>query len=282
MAHVYASVADLKDAVRPGGSTALGTTDDAYMLTLLQSVSELLDEKMERSQFGSGFGPRIGTNRYDGASGNVLRLRDDLLSITSITIRLSTAAASTTTLVADTDYYALGDNDVYGQTPYRKILLHRQGVSAFGSGYRVTDIAGTWGYSNSTLAASATASAIGTTTTTSVTVSAGTEFSAGQTLLIDTEQLYVRAVSGTTLTVVRAANGTTAATHGAASAIAIYQYPSDVKDVALRLALRRLRARDAGGDGTDAPMDGGATTPRESEETIIRRGLFGLRLKEMV
>lgn len=282
MPHVYATLADLKNYIRDGGASDLGTTNDTLMLATLESVSETIDARMERSAFGSGFGPRTGTNKYDGNAGNKLRLRDDLLTVTSVTIRGSTAASATQTPVADTDYYLLNADGVYSPGPYRTLLLHLQGISAFGTGYRVTDIAGTWGYQNVTTTATATASAIGTTTTTSVTVSAGTEFSAGQTLLIDSEQLYVSAVSGTTLTVKRGQNGTTAATHSAAAAIAIYQYPSSVRDVCIRLALRRWKARDGGADGMIAGEGIPGAAPREGEETIIRRSLFGLRLKEMV
>lgn len=282
MAHVYASLADLKNTIMDGGASALGTTNDTLLLGTLESVSRVIDEKMERSAFGSGFGPRTGTNKYDGTGGSRLRLRDDVLTATTVTIRSSTASSSTQTPVADTDYYLLNAEGVYSPGPYRTLLLHGQGIAAFGSGFRVTDILGSWGYQDVRVTLTATASAIGTTSTTSATVSAGTEFSAGQTLLIDSEQLYVSAVASTTLTVVRGANGTTAATHGAASAVAKYTYPAEVREVCLRLAMRRWKARDAGADGSDSGVGLPGAPIRENEETIIRRGLTGLRLKEMV
>lgn len=284
MGHVYASLADLKDFIRDGGSAAtggLGTTNDTLLLGVLASVSEAIDDRMERSAFGSGFGPRTGTNKYDGTGGNRLRLRDDLLTVTSITIRDSTASSSEQTPGADTDYYLLNANGGYSPGPYRTLLLHLQGISAFGSGFRVTDIAGTWGYQNVTVTSSATTNEALDASETAVDVTAGTAFSPGQTLLIGSEQMYVSSISSNTLTVVRGANGTTAATHDTLKAIAVYQYPAQVKETCLRLALKRWKARDAGADGTDSALNIPGSV-REGEDTIIRRGLFGLRLKEMV
>lgn len=287
MPHTYASVFDGNNAIIANGASVLANEAAAKVadkLGVLEAVSRLIEEKTERSEFTSGFGPRTGTNRYDGFAGSRLRLRDDLLSVTSITIRGSTAATATTTLVADTDYYLLDANGGYGAAPYRTVLLHRQGVSAFGSGFRVTDIAGTWGYVDERVVSATTvASGLASdATVTTFTTSASPTIYPGNTLRIESEQLYVTAVSGTTATVVRGVNGTTAATHANASAISVYRYPRAVVDTATRLFLRRWKARDAGADGTDGGGDVPGVTPRESEDTIIRRGLFGLRLKEMV
>ena len=282
MSHVYASLGDLKNMITDSGATSLGTTNDTLLLGVLASVSETIDDRMERSGFGSGFGPRTGTNRYNGSGGSTLRLRDDLLTVTSITIRPSTASATTSTPAADTDYYLLDGEDGYGPAPYRKILLHGQGtITAFGSGLRVTDVAGTWGFQNVTVTSSATTSEALDTSETGVDVSSGAAFSPGQTILIDTEQMYISSIATNTLTVVRAANGTTAATHSTSAAIAVYQYPAKVREVCLRLALKRWKARDAGADGTDEGS-GIPGTPREGEDTIIRRSLGLLRLKEMI
>lgn len=287
MAHAYASIADANEFMISNGASLLTSETAASIarkLLLLESVSRVIDARMERSEFGSGFGPRTATNRYDGSGGSVLRLRDDLLSVTSITIRPSTASATTSTPTVDTDYYGLDENGGYG-TPYRKILLHGQGtITAFGSGHRVTDVAGSWGYSDerytsTTTVVSGLASDAAVTT---FVTSASPTISPGHTLFIGTEQLYVTGLSGTTATVVRGANGTTAAVHANSSAIAVYRYPRAVVDVTLRLYLRRWKARDAGADGSDGGGSMPGVTAQEGEDTIIRRGLYGFRLKEMV
>lgn len=288
MPHCYASVAEANDYMLSNGASVFSTENAAIVarkLAALESISRLIDEKMERSAFGSGFGPRIGTNKYDGSGGCELRLRDDLLSVTSITIRPSTASATTSTPTVDTDYYLLDGNDGYGPAPYRKILLHGQGtITRFGSGRRVTDVAGTWGNSNVTIPLTPTVGEAVDTSETDIDVSALTGLSPGITLLLDTEHCYVRVTTDAAtdyVTVVRGANGSTAAAHNSGIAMARYTYPAAVTDLCLRLYLRRWKARDAGADGSDG---GGAmplTSPQEGEDTIIRRTLYGMRLKEM-
>lgn len=289
MAHTYASLADAMNFARDEGASSTGmwaiatSANSARALAVLESCSRRVDEWCGRSAYGSGFGPRTGINRYDGDGGNNLQLRDDLQSVTSITVRQATASATTTTPAANTDYYLRNQRRGYEPAPYREILLHGLGsVTVFGSGFRVTDVSGTWGYANVSATNTATASVIASTSATTITVSSGTEFSPGQTILIDSEQLYITAQSTVTLTVVRGANGTTAATHSAAAATAKYTYDSAVIDTTLRLWLKRWRARDAGANGVDGGGDVGVTQYGESEDTILRRGVGHLRLNVQV
>lgn len=288
--HVYATVGEADDYETSGGAVKFASQSAAVValkLGILESVSRLLDEKCERSDFGSGFGPRIGTNHYDGAGRNYLRLRDDLQSITTLTIRLATRDSGTILPAADTDYFMMNAEGAYEPGPYRKLLLHRYGiVSAFGYGYKVTDIAGVWGLSNVTVPTGITVSsglASDATVTTFTASAAG--LSPGMTLLIGTEQIYVSDIGATpftTTTIVRGCNGTTAAVHPNASTIARYTYPAQAHETTLRIYQRRYRARDAGADGTEEGLNAPGRPQMESEDTIIRRGMHGIRLKEMV
>lgn len=279
MAHVYASVADADDYLLSNGATILASQSAATValkLSILESVSRRIDFVCHRSRFGSGFGPRIGINRYDGDGCNELLLHDDLLSLSAITLYPSTQSATTYTPVVETDYY-LANADGYTGPPYRKFILHGQGSpQALGVGYRVSDFSGTWGHSNVTRTLVPTTTEALDTTETGVDVSATTDLSPGLTLLLDSEQVYVRSIATLTLTVDRAVNGTTAATHLTSLPIARYVYDSRVKDVALRLFTRRWKARDAGADGTDGGGEMPGITTREGEDTIIRRSLSDL------
>lgn len=277
MAHVYASLAQLNDQLRDDGATTFASEAAAIQgrkLGILKAVSRDIDTFCRRSRFGSGFGPRTGTNRYDGDGSSLLRLDDDLLSITSLTIKAS-LGSSGTTYTEETDFIA----HPYDTLPKRR--LYGRGTSGsvtFPRSLRSAEVAGSWGYADDRATATATASAIASTTTTSVTVSAGAEFSPGQTLLIDSEQMYVSAVTGTTLTVERGANGTTAATHAAAAAIGIYQYHPDVHLACLEIAVLRWKLRNAGADGTD----GGGEMPVQrptAEKAILWTRLRGLRFE---
>jgi hypothetical protein len=277
MAHTYATVAEVNDYLTSGGSTKYAAEAAAIValkLSLLEGVSRRIDDVCRRSAFGSGFGPRIGTNYYDGDGTNGLLLKDDLISLSAFTVASVTGGTGVSPVVS-TDYFL---SNVLGYTgpPWRQLILHGQGSPVqFFSGYRTIVCTGTWGYPASTVTLTATYSAIGTAGTTSVAVSAATEFSAGQTLLIDSEQMYLTSLTGTTLTVVRGVNGTTAATH-AGGALAKYVYDARVHDVALRLFMRRWKARDAGADGTSGGLDMPAQQTTEGEKLIIERGLSDL------
>lgn len=275
MAHTYASLADYKAWVDGNGGADFGTANDTSLLLTIEAASRRIDAFCNRSRFGSGFGPRTGTNRYDGDGTGELMLGDDLLTVSSITIYDGTALATYVTPAADTDYYL----EPYDSTPKREIRLHGQGaVTAFTYGRRTVSVVGSWGYAAETVTASATANAIATAVTTSITVSSGTEFSAGMTLLVDSEQLYVTAVSTNTLTVDRGANGTTAATHAGGAAIAWYRYPRDVKDAAIRIAHRRWRAKETGVTGDYGAGDVGGFSNRDTEYAILRDSLGRFRM----
>jgi hypothetical protein len=284
MAHVYATVTEANDYITSGGATkfaaeAAGVV--ALKLSILDSVSRRIDSVCHRSGFGSGFGPRTGVNYYDGDGSNELLLRDDVLSLPTLSVA-SVTGGTPVTATLTTDYF-LANSDGYTGPPWRKVILHQRGsVTLFGSGYRTiaTPAASSWGHQDVTLPTGTTVASglsVGTTATT-FTTSATPLIYPGMTLKIETEQLYLYAMSGTTATVVRGVNGTTAATHADTTAITRYSYDSRVHDVALRLFMRRWKARDAGADGTSGGLDipGQATT--EGEDTIIRRGLSDLML----
>lgn len=277
MSHTYASLPALKDYIRDGGSAGTATTNDARLLAILESSSRAVERYTGRSRFGSGFGPRTGTNRYDIWEGTTrLQLDDDLLSITTATLLDTTAGTSLGTAVADTDYYLRGFGDY--SSPYREFILHGAGaITSLGVGYRVASFEGSWGYQDVQVSAgtAGTASA----TATAITITGGAIY-AGQTFLWESEQLYVTAsTGGTALTVKRAQNGTTAAIHPTA-AVTVYQYPSEVEDATLQVALRRWKARDAGVDGS---FQGGglpSQTPTfaASESSILMRSVGHLKV----
>jgi len=279
VSHTYATVAEANDYLTSGGSTKFATESAAIValkLSILESVSRRIDYVCHRSEYGSGFGPRIGTNLYDGDGSNMLFLRDDLLAVSAFTVGTQTGDASPVSPVVSTDYF-LANSNGYTGPPWRKIILHGEGTPLiYGSGYRTVSVAGTWGYTDVTVPLTPTVAEAVDISETAIDVSALTGISPGATLLCGTEQLYVRSVSGTTLTVVRGANGSTAAAHDTASALSTYSYDARVHDTCLRLFMRRWKSRDAGADGTDAGADIGTVQTREGEDTIIRRTLSDL------
>ncbi len=282
MSHTYATVSEANDYLLAGGSTTFATetaVQVALKLGVLEAVSRRIDNVTHRSAFGSGFGPRIGTNYYDGDGTGELLLHDDLLSLSAFTVAPATAGTGVSPVV-NTDYF-LANPGGYTGPPWRKLILHGIGSpTSFASGYRTIVCTGTWGYGNVTVTSTTTMASgfSASTTATTFTTSATPLIVPGMTLLVGTEQMYLTALSGTTATVVRGVNGTTAAVHADASAIAYYTYDARVHEVALRLFMRRWKAREAGADGTEAGMDMPSLPMREGEDTIIRRGLSDLLL----
>ena len=92
---------------------------------------------------------------------------------------------------------------------------------------------------------------------TTLTATDGAKFAVGQTVLIDSEQLFISAISTNDLTVERGANGTTATAHDDASDISIYRYPRPVVEACAALAEQLWKRKDAAapttlsGIGTD-------------------------------
>lgn len=276
--HTYTPLGDFNDFLRDTGSTTFAS-ESALIIgrkrAMLEAVSRMMDAWCERSIRGrSGFGPRIGTNRYGPVGGLNLYLRDDLLTITSVTT-YDTPGGTGTTLTDETDLYAHTGDD-WDTTPYRELTIHEASSAAWGSATRGNHVNGKWGYqdvrriSTTTVASGLASDAAATTFVTS----ASPTIQIGHTILIGTEQIYVTGLSGTTATVERGVNGTTAAVHANGSAIEVYAYPTSIAETHSRIALRRWKARDAGADGSDGGGDVSSTVPREGEDLILRRGIW--------
>lgn len=280
MSHTYASVARLKDYIKDSGSATtggLGTANDGTLLGILEAASRSVDKYCDRSQFGSDFGPRTGTNKYDGRNETGIDLNDDLLALTSVTLLDRANGASIGSVTVNTDY-VLRDRAGHNTTPYRELVLHGEGsVTNVGYGYQVSALAGSWGYQDVRVAAGTAGTVTASITTVSIT---GATVYAGQTILLDSEQMYVTAsTGGTALTVTRAANGTTAAVHAADSAVTTYTYPSEVVDATLQISLRRWKARDAGADGSygGGQLPGQTPAFAASEMSILHRTVGHLK-----
>lgn len=277
MAHTYASVDEWKRSLVSGGAS-YGTTDDAELLSTLESVSRSIDEFCARTWPDhpmSGFGPRIGTNRYDGAGESSIEFDDDLLSITTLTLLDSTNGTAIGTAAENTDYFLRP----YDRSPYRSLEFHGEGsITAVGSGRRISSVAGKWGYQDIRVVSASLLNEALDISETGVDVDAGTDFALGQTLLVESEQMYVTGITTNTLTVVRGANGTTAATHANDSAVSIYQYPASVVRACILATSRRRRMSEAGLTGE---MGGGGLpvqVQRDTERSIFAAIIWQFKL----
>ena len=128
---------------------------------------------------------------------------------------------------------------------YTKIRLRPQGTkTTLPLGERTIEIVGKWGYREFTEASGSLVTDAGgiSATVVTVNVTAGTDFAIGQTLLVESEQLLVTNIAANALTVVRALNGTTGATHALNTAISIIRWPAPVER-AVTITVARIYAR---------------------------------------
>lgn len=204
-------------ATLEGIRLALGssTADAAYLKSLIDRASIWLEQATGRT-----FVPVTRSSLYDcpGDLAGDLVLYDDLLAVVSLTDADGAWAGSEYLLYPlnsgrKSRIRPVGRSWAYDSTPYGAITLN-----------------GRWGYTEQTEATGATlAAAITTTTATTFTVNDGSLIETGWALLVDSEQFFVSAVSGATVTVTRGNNGTTAATHSNAAPVSRYVPHADAQ-----------------------------------------------------
>jgi hypothetical protein len=218
--HTYASSDDLRDYLA-GTSFSSGWTSDAGSIRrILEASSRRIDLYCE----GGTFGPLTETRYYDIGYGS-------LVQSPQYAVLAGTDAIATTVSLANV------------------IPLNEDTSNTLDAGQQTLSILGSWGYTADTLSVT-TADAIGSTTATSISVTSATDLGPAQTILIDSEQLYITAISGNTLTVQRGVNGTTAATHSGGAGLTRYDYPELVVQACLDIAKLTFRNRDLGAVGS--------------------------------
>ena len=262
--NTYLDLTTLKDI-----KTGLNITSsdyDARLLDLVEAVSRSIDEYCSRvfyvslaTKYYSGVaddsisrldpwgGPIIQTRGGGALSRESARLwltdGDDLLSVTSLTMDTDGDRTYETTLDSATDYRLWP----YNETPKIRVdldIVNGQ-LASWGYGDARVKITGKWGYQENLITLVPTMGVLASSGVTATT-SASTGLAIGQTWLIDAEQVYVTAGSGTSWTITRGVNGTTAASHLAASVMYLYRYPGQVMTATMIQTSRIWKRKDDG------------------------------------
>jgi hypothetical protein len=241
---LYGDLTKLKDdslLKDPAG----GSGDDTEMFQLLLACSDWVDRYCNRH-----FYSRTQSLKFDGPGGDrplglsqERLLIPDLVALTSLKADENQDGTFEVTW-ASTDYwlepYNAEPTQPWGE-PYTAIRARSKGTKQkFLEGEQIYEVTGRWGYrehkedSGSDVNEGATFSA----TDTTLTVTLGTDFAIGQTIMVDNEQLLVTNISGNNLTVVRGLNGTTAASHANGGDIFILRWPAAVERACLMQAAR--------------------------------------------
>ena len=241
MPNAYAGLNTLKSG---GVLDISGTTFDSRLLAVLEDVSRWIDLYCSRH-----FHVLVTTRTFDGNGGTELIL-PDLISVTTLKTDDNKDRTFETTW-GSSDFLLYPQNaeptKSWGR-PYTRVVVDVESgsKSAIPTGMRMVQIDGKWGYREDLATSS---SSVGgnsmNASATSFGVQDGTQFSPGQTILIDAEQMYITSITGDNLTVVRAINGTTAASHAASATIQVYQYPAGIVEACTIQVARLWKRKDS-------------------------------------
>ena len=243
MPNAYGDLTILKSS---GVLNITGTGYDTRLRGLLEAVSRLIDQYCNRH-----FYVLESSRKFDGDGGTELVVQD-LISVTSLKTDDNKDRTFETTW-ATTDYLLYPPNAEptkrWGRA-YNRVLVDVEAGNedVFTAGMQTVQIEGTWGYRDLTedSGADINEGATFSATDTTLTVTDGSKFAVGETILIETEQLYITAVSTNDLTVTRGVNGSTAASHADSTDISIYRYPEPVAEACLMQTSRLWKRKDSG------------------------------------
>ena len=257
-----------------------GNAADPFLLSLIREASADID-----GAAGRKFAPYVTTQTYDTPWGGVWDQNteslvrrvvnnrslpidtDDLLAVTTLTNGDGTVITAA--------QYLLYPANVYPKNEIRLKVssgLAWQPDSA-GDREQVISVVGVFGYhedypNSAWLGAGTLAGHIGSTTATTFAFSTGAGLEPGMLLQVESEYLYVGQVAGTTATVERANNGSTAAAHTTGAAISYWQPVYAVGRIA-RMAATALWNLRANPEGKQVSVNGVTfTTPNSIQKWI--------------
>lgn len=219
MSNLYITPMELRRALKLDTQNAMPVSE---LEPLLRSTCRYIDNTL-----GRHFYSVTDTRTYDGPGGTEWWLPDDVISITSLKWDADEDETYGTTLTEGTDFRGWP----YNGDHYRRLDVwgaNSNVISSWPTKRKSLQIVGKFGWSEETVATGDTVedNPLSDSATT-ITVNNEDNFEVGMTLLIESEQVYVEAVTSDdshTLTVKRAVNGTTAASHAQNTAIFRFEY----------------------------------------------------------
>lgn len=267
--NLYATVQQYQDATHDTGAA------EADVLLILDAASR-------EAEYWSGrkFYSETGTRYFRG--GSAIIPIDDLLSVSEVAVDTSGDLSWGSVLVEDTDYR------LWPRADWPKAQLRDITGYLYSRGYESIRVTGTWGagdlaQSDPWTAGTATVSMSASDTS----VLLDGQWSAGATLRVDSEQVYLQsatydATTGyTTVRVLRGVNGTTAAAHTGATVYAAV-YPPDVIKGVLWLAAQLSREVAAAGLESERIGDYSYKILTGQGSMEVRRRIFGRCRREVV
>ena len=248
MPNAYGDLTTLKS---PAFLNAPDDRQDERLLGMLETASRWIDGYCDRH-----FHATEGERRFDG-TGRVALAVTDLVSATEVRVREGSTGRWIGWASGDWLAYPLNAAPTEpGGRPYTRIVT-TAGGRRFPLSRGGVIVAGVWGYGDvredTGLQLSGAEAAVADDEITVAATGGGPSvaLSAGHTVRIGDEQMYVAAASddgqsATTLTVRRGVNGTAPATHAVGSGVSVYRYPAAVTEACLLQAAVWWRERLGG------------------------------------
>lgn len=240
MPNTYLSLDTLK------GTAALnitGTAHDSRLLGLLEAASRQVDKYCNRVFF-----TYTESKKFDGDGGTELFI-PDLVSVGTL-IEDNNDDGTFDTTWAATDYLlepANANPTADWGRPYARVkvsLKSNGSQDVFIKGEQNYKVTGTWGYRHIIVDSGRNGTLTDGTATSMVLDGTAADLDVGQTCLVDSEQVYVTALSGTAATVERAKNGSTGTAHTNTDVL-IAQYPGPIVEAVLIQAARLWKRKDS-------------------------------------
>ena len=223
----------------------MGTAYNTRLLGIIESVSRQVEVFCNRVFYFYNE-----TKKFNGDGSNEM-FTPDLINIGTLQ-EDNNYDGTMDTNWASTDYLMQPSNAAptsdWGR-PYSRVIVNPMSNGAqdvFLIGMQNYQIVGTWGFRKLTKDSGLNGTlADGTTGALVLTGSASGTIDVGHMLLVDAEQVYVTAYSGTSATVERGKNGSTGTAHAGVD-VNIIQYPGPISEAVLIQSARLWKRKDSG------------------------------------
>ena len=233
-----------------------GVDQDARLMAVLEAASRLVDRHCNRHFFELS-----AVRSFDGTGSSRLHL-PDLIGVDPPGIRADDDMDGVfETAWAPSEYLLLPSNadpETAGNPLSRPYTAVEASPAAWKGKFlkgRKIEITGRWGWWRHLRRAPEGLSSAVDAAAAAIALSGNSGVEAGQTLLVDSEQLFVRSRSGDSLVVDRGVNGTVPAAHEAGAPVWKYEYPAPVAAATLLQAVRLWRAPNRTAPGVDDGLE---------------------------
>lgn len=232
---------------------------------ILEETSRYIDDEL-----GRWFYVLSDTRYYDGPGSSEFWLPDDVISITTLKVDGTGDGTYETTYTEGTDFQGWPYNGPH----FRRldVISGRGSLDTWPTRAKSIEIVGTFGWEQRTTDLGITGTVADATTTT-ITAAVGDTglIEVGQTVLIESEQMYVTSRDADSFEVERGVNGTTAAAHSAKT-IYRYEYPPALVSAIKMEAARWYREHATGFAGMVSSFnESGYASFRQTWPAIMAR-----------